>query len=541
MATKSSSWQDPVPPASGLGYMRALAAMASQLGWTIPAGLAGSYDLLTGKGVEEADKSIRDLMGNAYSPTDSDSQAAMQDIASFPLFQMFSKAAEKAGDVGYDIAGPTGGMLGQLAPDALDMLFGSHGAGPISQAMIMTAKTVPTPRGEASQITTIFPDYQRNPRGTPDLHANSYLALGDEKLDLYDYKNKLFEPMSTRQLLQPNSSWPVLGSEVLKDMTGQEVLGTVKMQADGPSNSMFGTTYGGLMHPDLQGIGLGNEMYSNIWDDLHSLGFATASDSFENVSDAAKRVYESSRMNKKYDIQPGGARPGSDNPQYIATGPGNPNIARFLDKTGYTGEEAIRYPNTFFFDERVDPNSYWPTDKVTLEKMARESRASDRMPLDQFLTLMDPYEFLRMTLDSTKDIGSIALDGLFNPRTQKRETRLNAFDVYTQANPRETFPYLLIGPDTGKILGHQGRHRASVWARQGHEKLPVQLRLAPFVGANGPTAILPNVLKGQFDGSRTLPLSQIHGKMWPLLPKDAYLQSINRALGNQYGRSEHPY
>ena len=131
------------PPASGLGYMRALAAMASQLGWMVPAGLAGSYDLLTGKGMAEADESIKSLMANAYSPTDEDSFAAMQDVADFPLSALASKASEVGGDIGYDIAGPAGGTLGQMGPDLLDMMFGSHGTA--SQAAMMIARTLPAP------------------------------------------------------------------------------------------------------------------------------------------------------------------------------------------------------------------------------------------------------------------------------------------------------------------------------------------------------------------------------------------------------------
>jgi len=502
------------PPASGLGYMRALAAMASQLGWMVPAGLAGSYDLLTGKGMAEADESIKSLMANAYSPTDEDSFAAMQDVADFPLSALASKASEVGGDIGYDIAGPAGGTLGQMGPDLLDMMFGSHGTA--SQAAMMIARTLPAPHNDLAQVTAIHPSV-RSQFGSasrlPSRAATSYIVEGNnsrgDPLDL----GKIADEWK-RAGTNATTGAPVFGdrydfSRALRNESTSTTLGNVLAETD-PHSHLPGIFRMGLtdIAPFLRGQPqkYGNFMYSNVWDDLLGLGFEVGSDLPGSVSREARRVYNSMDMNKKYNIH-NNPDPSSLplDPLFLVDGSGNPIVNRFNASDGRTAGYMVDEPEMYFFDQRVDPDSYWPDDTAFLDRLAR-SGGTQQYPNAQFLSLMDPHDFVRMTTFSSYQPAEIAAESLNLPNMAGfGSTRINANRVRNNQH-FDAFPMLNIDPRDSRIVGHEGRHRSSTWARQGGELVPVRLR---FTDADRPPTGFParaQDLKGQFRPNETLML-----------------------------------
>ena len=466
------------PPASGLGYMRALAAMASQLGWMVPAGLAGSYDLLTGKGMAEADESIKSLMANAYTPTDEDSFAAMQDIGSFPLSALAGKASEVGGDIGYDIAGPAGGTLGQMGPDLLDMMFGSHGTA--SQAAMMIARTLPAPHNDLAQVTAIHPSV-RSQFGSasrlPSRAATSYIVEGNnargQPIDL----NKIADEWQ-RAGANLSTGTPVFGdrfnfNKALRNESTSTTLGNVLAETD-PHSHLPDIFRMGLtdIAPFLRGQQqkYGNFMYGNVWDDLLGLGFDVGSDLPGSVSREARRVYNSREMNNRYNIS-GNPDPSSLplDPLFLVDGSGNPIVNRFGTSSGFTAKELVDQPEMYFFDQRADPDSYWPDDTMFLDRLARQGGHSP-YPNSQFLTLMPPTDYVDLTTFDLQQPSRIATEGLGGP------TRINANKVRGN-NDFDAFPMLnLDAGDSNRIVGHEGRHRTSTWGRQGGLYVPVRLR-----------------------------------------------------------------
>lgn len=91
------------------------------------AGIAGGAQLRSGRGLDAAANTVDAARESfTYSPRSPEGQQSLQNVAQWlgPVAEAIGAVEQRLGDVGYDLAGPTGGMLGELLPTATMELLG---------------------------------------------------------------------------------------------------------------------------------------------------------------------------------------------------------------------------------------------------------------------------------------------------------------------------------------------------------------------------------------------------------------------------------
>ena len=130
-----------------VGDIESLATLLSGALSTIPGGIAGIFSLLkSGGDINQAADSVRNTQeALTYQPRTEGGRENLQAIANHPIMQGLGYAQQKMGDAGFALGGPVGGVIGEMAPDILDLVFGSHGAGMADNAIIagLKAKNAP--------------------------------------------------------------------------------------------------------------------------------------------------------------------------------------------------------------------------------------------------------------------------------------------------------------------------------------------------------------------------------------------------------------
>lgn len=137
MSGQYPGWQPPDPT----GDLEALLSLLTGVAGQVPAGIAGAASLATGKGMDAAANNVRRMTDEStYTPRTQGGKDTLQAIANNPAMQFLQEAQTKMGDVGYDLAGPIGGVFGEMAPDLVDLVIGSHGAGMADNAILAGVK-----------------------------------------------------------------------------------------------------------------------------------------------------------------------------------------------------------------------------------------------------------------------------------------------------------------------------------------------------------------------------------------------------------------
>ncbi|MBF0098708.1 MAG: hypothetical protein HQM05_15390 [Magnetococcales bacterium] len=103
------------------------------------------------------------------------------------------------------------------------------------------------------------------------------------------------------------------------------------------------------------------------------------------------------------------------------------------------------------------------------------------------LVMVDPYKFLMLTTMSNSHLREI----------QKEAKTL---DEYNRFNSN-LMPFLWINRNTGRIEGHEGRHRAAAILANGEHEMPVAIRLLPREWNAETWDFVPPVWIGQFNPS----------------------------------------
>lgn len=140
-----------------IGDLEVAASVLSNLALHIPAGLSGILDLLVGRDINTTASRIDTILDWGYTPRTEAGIETMQAFAEHPVISGLNKVSEVGGDLGYrafDAVGldpAFGGMLGELAPDLLDIAFGSHGGGAASNAIFAGMKADTAPRNAMSK------------------------------------------------------------------------------------------------------------------------------------------------------------------------------------------------------------------------------------------------------------------------------------------------------------------------------------------------------------------------------------------------------
>ena len=124
-----------------VGDLETLLSLASGVGSQVPAGLGGMLTLLSTLDPAQAAETVGKISGDlTYTPRTEGGKETLLGVAEHPIMKGLEKMQTAMGDAGYNLAGPIGGVFGELAPDLVDLVIGSHGAGMADNAMFAGVK-----------------------------------------------------------------------------------------------------------------------------------------------------------------------------------------------------------------------------------------------------------------------------------------------------------------------------------------------------------------------------------------------------------------
>jgi len=132
------------------------------------------------------------------------------------------------------------------------------------------------------------------------------------------------------------------------------------------------------------------------------------------------------------------------------------------------------------------------------------------------VAVMDPKDFIRLTTTSDKEFNEIF----------KNNSDYNFVDKFDKDEYQ--MPFLEVILDSGKIIGHEGRHRAAIIAEHGGTHFPVMVYFYdtkyhlkghpkysdydnhPWTNAAFEIEDMPEVLIGQFNSNIVVPTNKMH-------------------------------
>lgn len=106
----------------------------------------------------------------------------------------------------------------------------------------------------------------------------------------------------------------------------------------------------------------------------------------------------------------------------------------------------------------------------TLLPFKKDSMANSRGRHDALIAVMHPVDFLKLTTNDQAHLDSI-IDTVDRTVDQYNsgESEYNKFEY--------NIPYLLVSYPSGKVMGHEGRHRAAMVLKSGGISFPVAIAL----------------------------------------------------------------
>lgn len=147
-----------------VGDIETLLSLLSGVGSQVPAGLGGALTLLSTLDPAQAAETVGKISGDlTYTPRTEGGKETLLGVAEHPIMKGLEKAQTAMGDFGYEAGGElaaranplygvlgetswkdkgsvVGGIFGELAPDLVDLVVGSHGAGVADNAMFAGVK-----------------------------------------------------------------------------------------------------------------------------------------------------------------------------------------------------------------------------------------------------------------------------------------------------------------------------------------------------------------------------------------------------------------